>query len=121
MQWGGVRRDAELQCYRQTKVESFRITELQCRVTELKGIHTGFREMRGYKTEESRSISFIPPWSHGCGGVERQGCRDAEGTEVQSWAWGSALSETQRAKPSHSCQQNRRGQNSAGGCYRVIR
>ena len=38
LQWGGVRRDAELQCYRQTKVESFRITELQYRVTELKGI-----------------------------------------------------------------------------------
>ena len=58
LQWGGVRRDAELQCYRQTKVESFRITELQYRVTELKGIHW-FREMRGYKNEESQAQSAV--------------------------------------------------------------
>ena len=115
MQWGGVRRDAELQCYRQTKVESFRITELQCRVTELKGIQGSGR---CGDTKLKRAAPFHL-FLHGamdadCGGVERQGCRDAEGTEVQSWAWGSALSETQRAGPGHSRQQNRRGQNSAG-------
>ena len=79
LQWGGVRRDAELQCYRQTKVESFRITELQCRVTELKGIQGSGR---CGDTKLKRAAPFHL-FLHGALDAGEWGGRDAEMLRAQ--------------------------------------